>query len=161
MLAHVMPCTLSAICLVKCKLGFIRENNTSPKSQMPFEGEHLPAQIRYNNKLQSGQDPVEDDEHTDELHRDGPLSLCRNSSPGSECLRHRFKPIILIIWSPKSFTSTCEFLRFLGTSILMTSRNFLLLTVPFYVSVFVTLQHLRVPDRDHLIQWQGQRVPRR
>lgn len=83
MLAHVMPCTRVDW---ECKPGFIRENNTSPKSQMPFEGEHLPAQIRYNNKLQSGQDPVEDDKHTDELHGDGPLSLCRNSSNGNEYL---------------------------------------------------------------------------
>lgn len=34
-------------------------------------------------------------------------------------------------------------------------------TMPFYFPIFFILQHLRVPNRDHLIQWQGQRVPRR
>jgi hypothetical protein len=29
--------------------------------------EHLPTEVGYDAKLQSGQDPGEDDEHTDEL----------------------------------------------------------------------------------------------
>jgi hypothetical protein len=32
-----------------------------------IEGEHLPTEVGYNAELQSGQDPGEDDEHTDEL----------------------------------------------------------------------------------------------
>jgi hypothetical protein len=43
-------------------------------SSMPvaIEGEHfLPTEVGYDAKLQSGQDPGEDDEHTDELPWDG------------------------------------------------------------------------------------------
>jgi hypothetical protein len=32
-----------------------------------IEGEHLPTEVIYNAKLQSGQNPGEDEEHTDEL----------------------------------------------------------------------------------------------
>ena len=32
-----------------------------------IEGEHLPTEVGYDAKLQSGQDPGEDDKHTDEL----------------------------------------------------------------------------------------------
>ncbi len=35
-LTHTTPYTLSAICLVQWKRGFIREENTSPKCQMPL-----------------------------------------------------------------------------------------------------------------------------
>ncbi len=34
-LTHTTPYMLSAICTVQCKPGFIREENTSPKCQMP------------------------------------------------------------------------------------------------------------------------------
>jgi hypothetical protein len=32
-----------------------------------IEGEHMPSEVGYDNKLPLGQDPGEDDEHTDEL----------------------------------------------------------------------------------------------
>ncbi len=35
-----------------------------------IECEHLPTQVGYDDKLQSGRDPDEDDEHADELHWD-------------------------------------------------------------------------------------------
>ncbi len=66
-LTHMMPYTLSAICPVQWKPGFIREENTSPKCQMPSNVEHLPTQVSYDDELQSGRDPDEDDEHADEL----------------------------------------------------------------------------------------------
>ena len=50
------------------KPGFIRKEHTSP---VGIEGEHLPTEVGYNVKLQSGQDPGEDDEHSNELPRDG------------------------------------------------------------------------------------------
>ena len=34
-----------------------------------IEAEHLPTEVGYDSKLQSGQDPGEDDEHADELTR--------------------------------------------------------------------------------------------
>jgi len=37
---------------------------TSPKCQTPS---NVPTPVSYNDKLQSGQDPDEDDEHADEL----------------------------------------------------------------------------------------------
>jgi hypothetical protein len=52
----------SAICPVQLKPGFIRE-------------EHLPTEVGYDAKLQSGQDPGEDNEHADELPRDC-LTVC-------------------------------------------------------------------------------------
>ena len=48
---------------VQLKLGFIREQHTSPVCQWPSKGEHLPTDA----ELPSGQDPGEDDEHADEL----------------------------------------------------------------------------------------------
>ena len=67
-LAHTMLYTLTAICPVQLKPGFIREEHTSP-SRVPvaIEGEHLPTEFGYDEYLQSGQDPDEDDEHADEL----------------------------------------------------------------------------------------------
>jgi hypothetical protein len=46
---------------------------TAHFSSMPLaiEGEHLPTEVGYDSKLQSVQDPGEDDEHTDELPWDG------------------------------------------------------------------------------------------
>ncbi len=35
-----------------------------------IECEHLPTQVSYDDELQAGQDPDEDDEHADELPRD-------------------------------------------------------------------------------------------
>ncbi len=77
-LTHMTPYTLSAICPVQWKPGFIREENTSPKCQTPSY-EHLPTQVGYDNELQSGRDPDEDDEHADELPETISDSLCRNS----------------------------------------------------------------------------------
>ncbi len=71
---HTMPYTLSAICPVQWKSGLIREEYTSPDAiecepEEPdtIECEHLTTQVCYDDKLQSGRDPDEDDEHTDEL----------------------------------------------------------------------------------------------
>ena len=38
---------------------------------MAIEGEHLPTEVGYVAKMQSGQDPGEDNEHIDELPWDG------------------------------------------------------------------------------------------
>jgi hypothetical protein len=56
-LAHTTPYTLSAICLVQLKPGI---QTLSTLLQWPTE-------VCYNTELQSGQDPGEDDAHTDEL----------------------------------------------------------------------------------------------
>ena len=40
-----------------------------------IKGEHLPTEVNYDAELQSGQDPGEDDKHSDELHLDG-LMVC-------------------------------------------------------------------------------------
>ncbi len=58
-LTHTTPYTLSAICPVQWKPGFISEENTPP------------TQVGYDDKLQSGRDPDEDNEHADELPQDG------------------------------------------------------------------------------------------
>ncbi len=44
-----------------------------------IECEHVPTQVGYDDELQSGWDPDEDDEHADELPWDVSDSLCRNS----------------------------------------------------------------------------------
>ncbi len=59
--AFKMP-SIKCTCVVKP--GFIREENTSPDA---IECEHLPTQVGYDDELQSGRDPDEDDEHADEL----------------------------------------------------------------------------------------------
>ncbi len=64
LLTHTTPYTLSAVWHVKWKPGFIREKNTSPKSICPLK-------LVYNDELQSGWDPDEDDEYADELPWDG------------------------------------------------------------------------------------------
>ncbi len=66
-LTHTMPYTLSAICPVQWKPGFIREENTSPKCQMPSNVSICPLKSGYDDELQSGRDPDEDNEHADEL----------------------------------------------------------------------------------------------
>ncbi len=67
-LTHMTPYTLSAICPVQWNPGFIRVENTSPKCQTPS---NVSIQVGYDDKLHSGQDPDEDDEHADELPWDG------------------------------------------------------------------------------------------
>ncbi len=49
--------------------GFICEENTSPKCQTPSNVSICP--LGYDDKLQSGRDPYEDDKHADELPWDG------------------------------------------------------------------------------------------
>ncbi len=44
---------------------------TPLQSARRIECEHLPTQVSYDNELQSGRDPVEDDEHVDGLPWDG------------------------------------------------------------------------------------------
>jgi hypothetical protein len=46
---------------------------------LAIESEHLPTNVGYDAKLQSGQDPGENDEHADELPQTITDSLCRNS----------------------------------------------------------------------------------
>ncbi len=70
-LTHTTPYTLSAICPIQRKPGFIREEFTSPKVPDAIECENLPTQVGYDNELQSGRDPDVDDEHADELPWDG------------------------------------------------------------------------------------------
>ncbi len=65
-LTHKMPYTLSAICPIQWKPGFIREENTDA-----IECKHLPTQVGYDDELQLGRDPDEDDEHVDERPLDG------------------------------------------------------------------------------------------
>ncbi len=55
LLTHTMPCTLSAICPVQWKPGFIREEDA-------IKCEHLPTQVGYDDELQSGRDLDEDDD---------------------------------------------------------------------------------------------------
>ncbi len=68
LLTHMTPYTLSAICPVQWKPGFIHEENNSADT---IECEQLPTQVSYDDELQSGLDPDEDDEHADELPWDG------------------------------------------------------------------------------------------
>ncbi len=70
-LTHTTPYTLSAICPVQWKPGFIREENTSPKCQTPSNVSMFPLQVSYDDELQSGRAHDEDDKHTDELSWDG------------------------------------------------------------------------------------------
>ncbi len=67
-LTHTMPHTLSAICPVQWKPGFIREENSSPKSQTPSNVSICP-QVDYDDELQSGRDPDEDDKHAASMRR--------------------------------------------------------------------------------------------
>ncbi len=70
-LTHTTPYTLSAIYPVQWKPGFIREENTSPKCQLPLNVSICPLKVSYDDELQSGRDPDEDDEHAYELPWDG------------------------------------------------------------------------------------------
>ncbi len=80
-LTHTTPYTLSAICPVQWKPGFIREENTSPNCQTPSNMSICPLKSNrhYNDELQSGQDPDEDDEHADELPWDGFWQIVQKS----------------------------------------------------------------------------------
>jgi hypothetical protein len=49
------------------KVRFIHEKHTSAAMPVTIESEHLPTEVGKNGELQSGQDPGEDYEHTDEL----------------------------------------------------------------------------------------------
>ena len=55
---HTTPYTLSAICQVQLKPGFIHEDFSSVP--VAIEDEHLPTEVSYNAELQSGQDPGEE-----------------------------------------------------------------------------------------------------
>jgi hypothetical protein len=65
-LAHTTPSTLSAICPIQLKPGFICEERTSPVFKWPSKVSIFP-QVGYEAELQSGQDPGEDDKQADEL----------------------------------------------------------------------------------------------
>jgi hypothetical protein len=58
LLAHATPYTLSAQEHLKLRFSSL---------PVAIEGEHLPTDVGYDAELQSGQDPGEDDEYTDEL----------------------------------------------------------------------------------------------
>ncbi len=74
-----MPYTLSAICPVQWKPGFIREEKHFSKVPDAIECEHLPTHVRYDDELQSGRDPDEDDEQQMSFPETVSDSLCRNS----------------------------------------------------------------------------------
>ncbi|KAE8279585.1 hypothetical protein D5F01_LYC21708 [Larimichthys crocea] len=65
-ITHTTPHTLSDL---------NSENQDSPVKRTPLqraiECEHLPTQVGYDDKLESGRDPNEDDEHAGELPSDG------------------------------------------------------------------------------------------
>ncbi len=69
-LTHTTPYTLSAICPVQWKPGFIREENTSPKCQTPSNVSICPLKSVTTTNC-SQVDPNEDDEHADKLPWDG------------------------------------------------------------------------------------------
>ncbi len=71
LLTHTTPYTLSAICPVQWKLGFIREENTSPKCQTPSNVSICPLKSPTMTNWVSVRDPDEDDEHAGELPWDG------------------------------------------------------------------------------------------
>ncbi len=77
-LTHTTPYTLSAICPVQWKSGFIREENTSLKCQTPSNVSICPLKSPTMMNWVSVRDPDEDDEHADELPWDVSDSLCRN-----------------------------------------------------------------------------------
>ena len=64
-LTHITPYTLVVIYPVQLKLRFIHEHFSIVP--VAIEGEHLLTEVGYDTKLQSGQDPGEDDKHADEL----------------------------------------------------------------------------------------------
>ncbi len=70
-LPHTTPYTLSAICLVQWKPGFIREEHTSPKYQTPSNVSICPLKSVTTTNCSQVETPTEDDEHADELPWDG------------------------------------------------------------------------------------------
>ncbi len=70
-LIHTTPYTLSAICPVQWKPGFICEENTSPKCQTPSNVSICPLKSVTMMNCSEVQDPDEDNEHADELPWDG------------------------------------------------------------------------------------------
>ena len=62
---HTAQYTLSTICPVQLIPGFICEEHNAPACQWQYE--YMPSEVGYDAELQSGQDPVEDDEHAHEL----------------------------------------------------------------------------------------------
>ncbi len=52
-----------------------------------IECEHLPTQVGYDDKLQSGRDPDEDDEHADELPWDGFWQFVQKFSYANQLLK--------------------------------------------------------------------------
>lgn len=73
--AHPHSFIHSAFCQVSWKLEFIWTEYFS-KVPNTIKGEYVPTQLGHNDKVQSGQDPVEDDKHTGELPWD---TLFRNT----------------------------------------------------------------------------------
>ncbi len=69
---------IHAVCHLPCtvKTGIHPWREHLSKVPDAIECEHLPTQVGYDDELQSGRDPDEDDEHADELRWD---SLCGNS----------------------------------------------------------------------------------
>ncbi len=59
---HLLRIELIRLLIVACDLSKVPD---------AIECEHLPTQVGYDNELQSGRDPNEDDEHADELPWDG------------------------------------------------------------------------------------------
>ncbi len=70
-LTHMTPYTLSAICPVQWKPGFIREENTSPTCQTPSNVSICPLKSVMTANYSQVETPDEDDEHADELPWDG------------------------------------------------------------------------------------------
>ncbi len=68
---HTTPYTLSAICPVQSKPGFICEENTSPKCQTPSNVSICPLKSVTTTNCSQVETPDEDDEHADELPWDG------------------------------------------------------------------------------------------
>ncbi len=69
-LTHTTLYTLSAICPV-VKTGIHPWWEHLSKVSDAIECEHLPTQVGYDDELQSGREPDEDDKHADELPWDG------------------------------------------------------------------------------------------
>ncbi len=65
--------TIHAVCHLPCtvKTGIHPWRKQLSKVPNTIKCEHLPTRVGYNDELQSGRDPDEDDEHADELPWDG------------------------------------------------------------------------------------------
>ena len=79
MLIHTTLYMLSSICPVQMKPGIRLLRAHYSSVPVAIEGERLPTEVGYDAKLQSGQDPGEDDDHADNCLRETYDSLCRNS----------------------------------------------------------------------------------